>query len=108
MIIEGRRAIGVLNPLLWTSNKLPLVKRLLYNSIVENILYSSGTWTPGSPEKRKFVGNRDGFCGGQLENPVKNSVIRKTMEAKKDILQRFTENRLERLGHVFIFRRAGF
>jgi hypothetical protein len=52
----GRKVIGILNYIFWSSNILGKTKTIIYKSIVESILlYGSETWTLNTRQQNKLL-----------------------------------------------------
>lgn len=61
LVTSARKAIGMLNPILWSSNIQMKTKHLIYNAIVQNILlYAAETWTISEKLQKKIAATEMG------------------------------------------------
>ena len=66
-IYEGKRAIGMLNSLMWSSNILAKTKKIIYKTIVESVMiYGAETWTLNREQEGKLRALNCTSCEDQL------------------------------------------
>ena len=104
-ISQGRRAIGILNSLLWSNNIINKTKTMIYKSIVESILiYRAETWTLNGRQKNKLLATEMDFWRRSAKKSrrekVKNSVIRELMNVNKNVIEVIEERSLRWFGHI--------
>src|SRR5215510_2607107 len=104
-IIQGRKAIGKLNSVLWNDKITMKTKKMIVSTIVESIVtYGSETWEINNRnEKRQKALEMDFWrrsCGVSRLEHVRNGEIRRRTQRNKDILDTINMKRLIWYGHV--------
>jgi hypothetical protein len=92
-INKGRKVIGVLNSILWSSNILGKTKTLIYKSTVESImLYGSETWTLNTRQQSMLLATEMDYWRRSARKSRRkrrrNTVIGEMMKVGKTILER--------------------
>jgi hypothetical protein len=98
IISEGRRAIGMLNSVLWSKTILHKTKKLVYQALVQSILlHGAETWTLNTQQTNKLLATEMDFWRSARKSrkeKVRNVTIRAIMEVGKNILEVTEEKRL--------------
>lgn len=104
-IVKGKKVIGCLNSLLWSTNISKERKHLLYNTIFKSILlYGCETWQINKTLERKLLALEMDFwrrsAGKSRLERTTNDRIREIMDVKKTILDEIEQRQLIWYGHV--------
>ncbi|XP_030753967.1 uncharacterized protein LOC115880813 [Sitophilus oryzae] len=104
-IIKGKKVIGCLNSLLWSTNISIERKHLLYNAIFKSVvLYRCETWQINKTLERKLLALEMDFwrrsAGKSRIERITHERIREIMGAKKTILDEIEQRQLIWHGHV--------
>ena len=103
--IQGRKAISLLNSVLWDKNISKSNKHLIYNSIVKSIItYGSEVWQLKERSKRLLEATEMDFwrrsAGRSKRDRVRNEEIREIMNVTHTIVDDISVNQLKWYGHV--------
>lgn len=104
-IVQGRKAIQLLNSLLWSTRIKMKTKIMLYYAIVEPILsYGSECWQLTSQEKNKILTVEMDFlrrsCRISRSDHIRNDEIRQRTKVTETVIDRIEYKQLMWYGHV--------
>lgn len=104
-VTNGKKAVGLLNSLLWSKNILGKTKKLIYSTLVQSVmLYGSETWTLNKAQEKKILSVEMDFwrrsAGVSRTEHIRNEEIRRRMEVKRNVLEVIEERRLRWYGHL--------
>src|SRR5215475_1750615 len=90
-IIQGRRAIGKLNSVLWNDKITMKTKKMIFSTIFESkITYGSETWEINNRNEKRLKALEMDFwrqaCGVSRLEHVRNDEISRRTQRNKDIL----------------------
>ena len=90
-IIQGRKAIGKLNSVLWNDKITMKTKQMIFSTIVESIItYGSETWEVNRRNEKRLKAVEMDFwrraCGVSSMEHVRNDEIKRRSQRKKDIM----------------------
>jgi len=98
-IIQGRKAIGKLNSVLWNDKITMKTKQMMFSTVVESIItYGSETWEVNKRNEKRLKAVEMDFwmraCGMSRLEHVRNDEIRRKSQRKKDIMDTINMKRL--------------
>jgi len=104
-IIQGRKAIGKLNSVLWNDKITMKTKQMIFSTTVESIItYGSETWEVNKRNEKRLKAVELDFwrraCGVSRIEHVRHDEIRRRSQRKKDIMDTINMKRLIWYGHV--------
>jgi hypothetical protein len=104
-IAQGKKAIQLLNSILWSKKVQKKTKKMLYSTIIESIgLYGAETWEITEANKNKLQAFQMDFlqrsCGISRLDHVRNDRIKEIMDLDKMIIDRVEERQLVWYGHL--------
>lgn len=102
---QGKKAIGMLNSILWSDQITKNTKKTIYNVIIESIAtYASETWEMTEKHKKKFLTLQMDFlrrsCRVSKLEHITNEEIRNRMNIDSTIVDTIEQKRLIWYGHV--------
>jgi len=104
-IIQGRKAIGKLNSVLWNDKITMKTKQMIFSTVVESIItYGSETWEVNKRNEKRLKAVEMDFwrqaCGMSRIEHVQNDEIRRRSQRKNDIMDTINMKRSICYGHV--------
>lgn len=102
---QGRRAISLLNNILWDQNISKNNKQNIYNSIVKSVItYSSEVWQLKQKSEKMLEATEMDFwrrsAGKSRMEKITNERIREIMGVKHSVVEDIKVNQLKWYGHV--------
>jgi len=104
-IIQGKKAIGKLNSVLWNDKITLKTKKMIFSTIVESIVtYGSETWEINKRNEKRLKALEMDYwrraCGVSRLEHIRNDEIRTRVQRGKDIMDTINMKRLIWYGHV--------
>nr|XP_018916932.1 PREDICTED: uncharacterized protein LOC109043975 [Bemisia tabaci] len=103
--LQGRKAIAMLNRILWDQSISKEKKRMIYNTIIKSILtYGSEEWPMKERTKKILKATEMDFwrrsAGISRRDHVRNERVREIMNAEQNIVHEIMTEQLVWYGHV--------
>lgn len=103
--LQGRKAIAMLNRILWDQSISKEKKRMIYNTIIKSILtYGSEVWPMKERTKKILKATEMDFwrrsAGISRRDHVRNERVREIMNAEQNIVHEIMTKQLVWYGHV--------
>ncbi|XP_030763000.1 uncharacterized protein LOC115887680 [Sitophilus oryzae] len=103
--MQGRKAVSMLNGILWDKNITIKKQKRIYNSFVKSIItYSSEVWPLKEKAERTLNATEVDFwrrsAGKFRKDKIPNETIRRQMKLKDDIVDDIRTQQLIWYGHV--------
>jgi hypothetical protein len=104
-LAQGKKAIQLLNSILWSKKVQKKTKMMLYSTIIESMgLYGAEIWEITEANKKKLQAFQMDFlrrsCGISRLDHVQNDRIKEIMNLDKTIIDRVEEKQLVWYGHL--------